>query len=37
LREAGMTGHPVQWVRVHKLPDYVYFNHQIHVNRGGVA
>lgn len=25
---------PVPWVRVHDLPDYVYFNHDIHVNRG---
>ena len=23
---------PVQWVRVTDLPDYVYFNHQAHVN-----
>ena len=22
------------WVRVHKAPDYVYFNHAVHVNRG---
>ena len=34
VREAWKTGQPVHWVRVHKLPDYVYFNHQIHVNRG---
>lgn len=34
LREASKTGMPINWVRVHKLPDYVYFNHQIHVNRG---
>ena len=25
---------PVEWVQVHKLPDYVYFNHSVHVNRG---
>src|SRR5215468_2431824 len=23
---------PVHWTRVHDLPDYVYFNHQAHVN-----
>jgi len=28
------SGRPVRWVRVHDLPDYVYFNHSIHVNRG---
>ncbi len=27
-------GKPVQWVRVHKLPDFVYFNHSAHLNRG---
>jgi hypothetical protein len=25
---------PLQWTRVHDLPDYVYFNHSIHVNKG---
>ena len=34
LREAWETGKPVQWVQVHKAPDYVYFNHSVHVNRG---
>ncbi len=27
-------GMPIPWVRVHDLPDYVYFNHSAHVNRG---
>lgn len=27
-------GKPIEWVRVHKAPDYVYFNHSAHVNRG---
>lgn len=31
--EAG-KGHPLEWVRVHKAPDYVYFNHSAHLNRG---
>ncbi len=30
----GYTGKPVEWVRVHKSPDYVYFNHSAHVNSG---
>jgi len=27
-------GKPIEWVRVHKLADYAYFNHSAHVNRG---
>lgn len=34
LREAHATGRPIEWVRVHKLPDFAYFNHAAHVNRG---
>jgi hypothetical protein len=25
---------PVRWVRVHDLPDFVYFNHSIHIKKG---
>jgi hypothetical protein len=25
---------PIDWVKVHMLPDYVYFNHAAHVNSG---
>lgn len=28
------AGPSIPWVRVHKAPDYAYFNHSIHVNRG---
>ncbi len=34
IRESFQSGEPVPWVRVHKLPDYVYFDHSAHVNRG---
>jgi hypothetical protein len=34
VRESALTGMPVPWVRVHDLPDYVYFNHSAHVRRG---
>lgn len=34
IRESWATGKPVEWVRVHDLPDYVYFNHSAHVNNG---
>ncbi len=27
---------PVQWVRIHNLPDLAYFNHAQHVNVGGI-
>lgn len=30
----GYDGKPIEWVRVHKAPDYVYFDHSAHVNRG---
>jgi hypothetical protein len=28
------TGEPIKWVQVHETPDYAYFNHSAHVNRG---
>ena len=34
VREAYRTGVPLQWERVHDLPDYVYFNHSVHVAKG---
>jgi hypothetical protein len=34
VRESFSTGMSVPWVRVHDLPDYVYFNHSAHVSRG---
>ena len=34
LRESWVTGKAVNWVQIHKTPDYVYFNHSAHVNRG---
>lgn len=34
IREAVATGKPVQWNRVHKLPDYAYFDHSAHLRAG---
>lgn len=34
IRESFATGKPMEWVKVHKVGDYAYFNHSIHVNRG---
>lgn len=34
VREAYETGKPLEWRRVHKLPDYVHFNHARHIRAG---
>lgn len=34
VRQSYATGEPVPWVKIHQVPDYVYFNHSVHVNRG---
>jgi hypothetical protein len=34
VRESFKSGQPIPWVQVHKLPDYAYFNHSVHVSRG---
>jgi cytochrome c7-like protein len=34
VRESFRTGTPIVWTRVHDLPDFVYFDHSIHVNKG---
>jgi hypothetical protein len=34
VRHSWATGESIVWTKVHDLPDYVYFNHSIHVNKG---
>jgi hypothetical protein len=34
VRDSLQTDKPLRWTRVHDLPDYVYFDHSIHVNKG---
>jgi hypothetical protein len=34
VRQKYFTDQPIPWNRVHNLPDFVYFNHSIHVNKG---
>lgn len=34
VRESHATGMPIEWIRVHDLPDFVYFDHSAHVSRG---
>lgn len=34
IQKAWDSGQPIEWVRIHNLPDHVYFNHSQHVNSG---
>jgi hypothetical protein len=34
LRDSWTSGDPVHWIRVHKLPDHVYFDHSVHLANG---
>ena len=34
VRESWRTGQSLEWTRVHDLPEFVYFNHSIHVAKG---
>src|SRR6202163_2188774 len=34
VRESFKSGKSLQWTRVNQLPDFAYFNHSIHINKG---
>jgi hypothetical protein len=34
VRASWKTGEPINWVWIHRSPDYVFYNHAAHVNRG---
>lgn len=34
VRASFRTNTSINWVRVHDLPDFVYFNHSIHISKG---
>jgi Cytochrome c7 and related cytochrome c/Class III cytochrome C family len=34
VRSSFRTGQPIVWTRVHDLPDFVYFDHSIHIKKG---
>lgn len=34
VRESWETNRPIEWVRVHKLPDHAYFDHSVHLAAG---
>ena len=36
MRQSLATDRPIRWRRVNQLPDFVYFNHAIHL-RGGIG
>ena len=37
VRESYFSGQPLVWKRVHAVPDFVFFNHSVHVTRSKVA
>ena len=34
VRDSWASGQPISWVQIHRTPDYAYYNHSAHVNRG---
>ncbi|MEL7498485.1 MAG: cytochrome c3 family protein [Planctomycetota bacterium] len=34
VRSSLKTGEPILWERVHDAPDFVFFNHSVHINKG---
>jgi len=34
VRESWATGQSIEWIKVHKLPDYAQFSHAVHTNNG---
>ncbi len=34
VRESAEKGTSIEWVKIHQLPDYAYFSHQVHTNAG---
>lgn len=34
IRASKENNQPVEWIRIHNLPDYAYFNHAVHVRAG---
>ncbi len=34
IRQSWQSGKPMEWIRVHKIPDYAYFDHSVHLAAG---
>lgn len=37
LREAVAQGRPIRWIKIHNLPDFVYFSHRQHMGAGATG
>jgi cytochrome c551/c552 len=36
-KQYGPNKKPIQWIRIHNLPDFAYFNHSVHVKVNGIS
>lgn len=34
IRASFQSGTPMRWVRIHKIPEYAYFDHSVHIGAG---
>ena len=34
VRDSFASGQAIPWVHIHRLPDYVFFNHEVHISAG---
>jgi hypothetical protein len=34
VRQSAQEDRPIPWIQIHRVPDFVYFNHSVHVDRG---
>jgi len=37
VRESFRSGKSIEWSRVNQVPNFVYFNHSIHINKASAA
>jgi len=37
LSESYNAKKPIAWVRIYELPEYVYFSHKVHVQKGKIG
>ena len=34
LYESASSGEPIEWIRIHKVPEYAFFDHSLHIGAG---
>jgi hypothetical protein len=34
IRQSASSNQPIQWIRIHKVPEYAHFNHGMHLRAG---